>query len=1103
MSHPRVLTFNMHEPYICLMAQTGIPLEIGLCTRPPNDRTWQAQYRAIPPNVTFVDEKKWRDDLAHGRYDVVIAQDESIARDIAVPVVESKTPAILLLHNSKYYIDSKITQTRPEGLEDYRKLLELLQGIFHFVYISDFKRGSYGIPGSVILPGIDVDAMGGYVGDDTRILRIGNAMLPRNVMFDVGFQEAVCENLPNTLLGDNPDIEGSTQSKSYEDLLNHYRSHRCYLHVTREGFEDGYNLALLEAMAVGMPVLTLANQTSPVTDGVDGYVATDVETLRQRAQELLEDQDSAKAMGERARETVARLFPIDRFTAAWRSAIEDAPTLSPVSDSLGSLRNIPVLNQYVNWPVTTGRYFETALRKRHQVVTAGYRIDEPVAHGWGFPKKRVIYLPHDIQLPLDGPDQHVASQISAGFNPAVYLWVDSGQKQLPADIDSIPGTKAAYFIDTHLAPSFRIEQARAFQYVFLAQRAQIDLFKEAGIKHVEWLPLACSPELHHIEPQERIYDWSYIGATEGDYISRRTDLIAGLRKAFPNNVAETAWPIDMAMTYAQSKIVVNACVNFDVNMRVFEAMAAGALLITDEADGLDDLFEEGVHYVRYNSEEELHSKVAYYLEHEEERQQIAEAGHAFVLARHTYDHRVEYIMRTVLDDTGLLGGMTGESRFQRGGYYRNERSEMLAHVPEGAQAILDVGCGGGEFGRVLKKRGVPYVAGIEIVERAYEMAKEHLDDVMLGNIEEDDLPFAENTFDAIFCNDVLEHLINPLGALEKLRTVLKPGGVINISIPNVRYHEVVRSLAVDGRWEYQDAGILDRTHLRFFTATELVHLMSDAKFALDTIRPLSRGAAENLPRNDDGSVTIGSMTLHDVSDSDYAELLTYQFLVKGVKPGARTLAEAQDALDRREDEKAYDYAKACPGDSTHQREIIMAKAAGRLGRLTEARAIYEQLISADPENVEIAGEYGILCVAESRIDDAWPLLARALGQSRSDDRVLAAMGLVHLSRSEGDQALDCFIEASAANTQNDIVIPHMIELGHKLDRIEEVIPVVRTFVDFFPARISVVCAYARMMADVGNMAEAQDRIATAQLMDPDNEELAQLRMELDGRKEDS
>ena len=129
--------------------------------------------------------------------------------------------------------------------------------------------------------------------------------------------------------------------------------------------------------------------------------------------------------------------------------------------------------------------------------------------------------------------------------------------------------------------------------------------------------------------------------------------------------------------------------------------------------------------------------------------------------------------------------------------------------------ILDVGCSNGYLSRLLKEKG-NIVYGIEINEKAAEIAKGILDGLIVGNIEEIDLPWPEMLFDVIICADVLEHLFDPGRVLVKLKKHLKDDGILICSIPNIAYYGVRKALLL-GRFDYQDAGTLDRGHIRFFT----------------------------------------------------------------------------------------------------------------------------------------------------------------------------------------------------------------------------------------------------------------------------------------------
>jgi len=150
-------------------------------------------------------------------------------------------------------------------------------------------------------------------------------------------------------------------------------------------------------------------------------------------------------------------------------------------------------------------------------------------------------------------------------------------------------------------------------------------------------------------------------------------------------------------------------------------------------------------------------------------------------------------------------------------YYNNDRQEMLNFLPKDAKKILDVGCGDGAFASIVKKINNAEVWGIEYMDDEAIKANFFLDKVFSGPCEDfiDDLP--DNYFDVIYFNDVLEHLVDPYMILEKIKTKLSKNGIVISSIPNIRYHNVLIPLLFQKKFEYESFGVMDKTHMRFFT----------------------------------------------------------------------------------------------------------------------------------------------------------------------------------------------------------------------------------------------------------------------------------------------
>lgn len=166
----------------------------------------------------------------------------------------------------------------------------------------------------------------------------------------------------------------------------------------------------------------------------------------------------------------------------------------------------------------------------------------------------------------------------------------------------------------------------------------------------------------------------------------------------------------------------------------------------------------------------------------------------------------------------------------------NSSHVLVVDLVDGAQRVLDVGCSTGYLGKELVNRGCT-VDGVEIDPEAAEVARGHLRTVTVLDLDDDDLAEAlgEERYDRIIFADVLEHLMNPLRALEQAKRLLAPGGQIVISVPNVS-HGALRLGLMQGRWEYRETGLLDRTHIRFFTRATIVELVHSAGLSVTRLR---------------------------------------------------------------------------------------------------------------------------------------------------------------------------------------------------------------------------------------------------------------------------
>lgn len=201
-------------------------------------------------------------------------------------------------------------------------------------------------------------------------------------------------------------------------------------------------------------------------------------------------------------------------------------------------------------------------------------------------------------------------------------------------------------------------------------------------------------------------------------------------------------------------------------------------------------------------------------------------------------------------------------------YYENSRPEILEQLPENVKRVLDVGCASGVFGKSLKVRYPECeVWGVEYVERAAVRARQHLDKVICNDILSALSDMPDNYFDLICFNDVLEHLVDPYSLLQKIKGKLKTGGVIVASIPNVRWCMNLYNLIFRRQWKYEEEGVLDRTHLRFFTSKSALEMFMDAGYSINKMV----GINQAKPRL--AAIILNIATLGFFSDSFYLQFL--------------------------------------------------------------------------------------------------------------------------------------------------------------------------------------------------------------------------------------
>lgn len=281
------------------------------------------------------------------------------------------------------------------------------------------------------------------------------------------------------------------------------------------------------------------------------------------------------------------------------------------------------------------------------------------------------------------------------------LWIESGRRSLPTPVDLLHLPSSAWMIDTHRGMEWRIPFGASFDHVFVAQRAAIPAFESLGVP-VEWLPLAvpaceCATTTDH---PRRSHDIAFIG--NADPAGTRGRILRALREELSVTTSDDhVEPDEMMAIYRRSRIVLNPPLAGDLNMRVFEAAGAGAMLLTSAMDSVEHVLPPGSYELVEGTDPAAWVAAAKRLLAEpEETERRAEAARQAVTSMHTYDHRAATVVSRLADlprrqvpPSVRLDGLVAAAAHYRStgvlfapGLSRRQRTELVRHITNSLRA---------------------------------------------------------------------------------------------------------------------------------------------------------------------------------------------------------------------------------------------------------------------------------------------------------------------------------------------------------------------------------------------------------------------------------
>ncbi len=338
MAEKRVLILNSHEAWVSQIDGLGLKADIVIDLPGRSRPGWDTRMRPVPRGARLV---TLPEAIAKpSGYEVAVAHS---LRDL-LDLGSLSIPKLLVIHTT---LEGRILEEGSDVSREAisartREYLTLIRG--HVMAVSELKRASWGLNADVVGFAVRVEEYPLATQKKAYGIRVSNQFNRRRRILMGDFHDAAFGGLPLEFVGVNDDMPGVTPAADWADLKRRLAESRFYVHTAHPSLEDGYNMATVEAMAAGLPVLGNCHPTSVVEHGKSGFLSDDPKELHAFARRLLDDRDLSLRLGSAARERAKEVFAPERFATGFTRALQRAKarfTGQPVFRPLGKKRRRP------------------------------------------------------------------------------------------------------------------------------------------------------------------------------------------------------------------------------------------------------------------------------------------------------------------------------------------------------------------------------------------------------------------------------------------------------------------------------------------------------------------------------------------------------------------------------------------------------------------------------------------------------------------------------------------------------------------------------------------------------------------------------------------